>query len=83
MEPITVGAIVRSFAQLLLADSMSPRKKQVFIIIFSVFLFMGYTMTHSTFSLSNTFDSLLNGLTAGLSAIGIYHLTQKEEPTLG
>ena len=75
MEIITVGAVVRSFAGLLMNDSMSTRRKQVSILVMGVLLFVGFQVTHSTVSIASVFDAFLNGLTAGLTALGIYHAT--------
>lgn len=77
MEPITVASIVRSFAALLMADSMTVRKKQLSIIVMAVILFEGYALAHNGYSFAVLFDNLLSGLEAGLSALGIYHLTDK------
>lgn len=82
MTPITVASLVRSFAALLMADSMSARKKQLSIILMAVFLFEGYAIAHVGFSLATIFDNLLSGLEAGLSALGIYHLTDKPKEPL-
>jgi hypothetical protein len=77
MEPVTVGAIVRSFAGLIMNEDMSPKQKQISIILIAVLLTEGYALAHIGFSFAVMFDNLLNGLEAGLSALGIYHLTQK------
>lgn len=87
MDVIVVATIVRSFAGLLMADSMSPRKKQVAVITMSVLLYIGYAATHSSPSVTALFDAMLDGLTAGVAAVGIFHATQstknKEQEVLG
>lgn len=75
MEPVTVGAIVRSFAGLIMNENMSPRRKQVLVIGLSVVFFLGYQVTSVSVTPADIFASLLQGLEAGLSALGIYHLT--------
>ena len=82
METVTVASLVRSFAGLIMSDSMSPRSKQFSIILLAVILFEGYALAHIGFTFAVLFDNLLSGLEAGLSALGIYHLTDNK-PQLG
>jgi hypothetical protein len=77
MEPVTVGAIVRSFAGLIMSEDMSSKQKQISIILIAVLLTEGYALAHVGFSFAVIYDNLLTGLEAGLSALGIYHLTLK------
>lgn len=72
MEPITVATVVRSFASLIMTENMSDRTKRILVVCMSVILFVGYAATHS----SPFFEALLNGLTAGFSALGIHTLTE-------
>ncbi len=76
MEPVTVGAIVRSFAGLIMHEEMSTRRKQVLVIGLSVVFFLGYQVTTISTTPAAIFDSLLRGLEAGLSALGMYELTK-------
>ena len=75
MTILTIGTLVRSFASLIMSDSMSTRDKQVSVLSIAVILFVGFQLTHSTVTIASTFDALLDGLTAGLTALGVYHLT--------
>lgn len=80
MEPVTVGAIVRSFAGLIMTEKMSSRTKQFLVIGISVVLFLGYQTTSVSTDPKELFQALINGLEAGLSALGIYHLTGDKLP---
>lgn len=79
MDIIVTGALIRSFSGLGLVDTMSAKKKQVMVLAFAVILSLGYTVTHGTITLAGAFDALISGLTAGFTAIGIYHSTQPSE----
>jgi multisubunit Na+/H+ antiporter MnhB subunit len=75
MTIITLGALVTSFSSLFMTDTMPAWAKQAVVLTFAIVLTLGYTATHEGLALSGLFDSLINGLTAGLTALGVYHLT--------
>lgn len=80
MEPVTVGAIVRSFAGLIMTENMSKRTKQFLVILISVAFFVGYQITTVSTDPAEVFASLISGLEAGLTALGMYHLTVDSKP---
>ncbi len=81
MEPVTVATIVRSFAGLIMSENMSPRKKQILVIGIAVIFFLGNQVSLGVYSYADLFRSLLEGCTAGLSAIGMYELTKTGDKT--
>jgi hypothetical protein len=82
MEPVTVGAIVRSFAGLIMTEKMSTRMKQFLVIGLAVSFFMGYQITTVSTDPAELFQSFINGLEAGLSALGIYHITTVDKDSV-
>ncbi len=77
MEPVTVATIVRSFAGLIMAENLSPRKKQLLVIGIAIVFFLGNQVASGVYTYPELFTSLLEGCTAGLSAIGMYELTKR------
>lgn len=76
---LTIGAIVRSFASLIMPNDMNATRKRVCVIVGAVVLYMlevyvsipaGAVVTSAAL-----FGSLLEGLAAGMTALGIYHAT--------
>ena len=76
MDPITVGTVVRSFAGLIMNQSFSRRKKQILVIALSIIFFLGDQVANGVYTYPELYTSLLEGCTAGLSAIGMYELTK-------
>lgn len=63
-----------------MGEDMSPRKKQLLVIGIAVVFFLGNQVATGVYDYPNLFRSLLEGCTAGLSAIGMYELTKKSQP---
>lgn len=82
METITVSAIVRSFAGLIMTEKMPTRNKQFLVIGLSVIFFLGYQVTTVSTNPAELFQALINGLEAGLSALGIYHITSVDKSSV-
>jgi hypothetical protein len=69
---IAIGALVRSLAGLVMTDNMSARLKQVIVLLLGVVFFeLFYLKTGITYD--NIVTGLVDGLTSGLAAIGMYH----------
>lgn len=77
MEPITTATIVRSFAGLIMSENLSPRRKQALVIGISIIFFLAAQVASGNYSTKELYQSLLEGCTAGLSAIGMYEFTKK------
>jgi peptidoglycan/LPS O-acetylase OafA/YrhL len=69
---LTIGALVRAFAGMIMTERMSRRHKQLAVLGISVALFIGLSISTEPISFATVFAACISGLTAGLVAMGIH-----------